>query len=51
MARRTCPSCKQVVEEKLIKEGNVITKSCPNCGYTFISYEKGKGYLVYPKRS
>ncbi|BCS93006.1 MULTISPECIES: hypothetical protein [Metallosphaera] len=46
MARRTCPSCKKVVEEHLTREGNVVTKLCPNCGYVFISYEKGKGYIT-----
>ncbi|AEB95412.1 MAG: hypothetical protein QXR57_04680 [Metallosphaera sp.] len=45
MARRSCPVCKQVVDEKLTREGNVVTKSCPKCGKVFISYEIGKGYL------
>ncbi|QKR00606.1 hypothetical protein GWK48_09640 [Metallosphaera tengchongensis] len=45
MARRTCPSCKQVVEENLKREGNVVIKSCPKCGHVFVSYEKGKGYI------
>ncbi|WP_187152731.1 hypothetical protein [Acidianus manzaensis] len=46
MARHHCPVCNKVVEEKLTKEGNKVTKSCPNCGYIFVSYEIGKGYLV-----
>lgn len=46
MAKHHCPSCKKVVEEKLVKEGNRVTKICPECGYVFISYEIGKGYLV-----
>lgn len=46
MAKHHCPVCKKVVEEKLVKEGDRITKSCPDCGYVFVSYEKGKGYLV-----
>ncbi|EZQ11090.1 MULTISPECIES: hypothetical protein [Acidianus] len=47
MARRTCPTCKKVVEEKLEKEGNKVTKSCPECGFIFVSYVKGKGYTIF----
>ncbi|MFP3205494.1 MAG: hypothetical protein RXS23_08885 [Metallosphaera yellowstonensis] len=49
MARRTCQNCKQVVDEVLTREGNKVTKSCPRCGYTFVSYEVGKGYIVPPR--
>ncbi|EWG07905.1 MAG: hypothetical protein ASUL_02639 [Candidatus Aramenus sulfurataquae] len=45
MARRYCPVCKKVVEEKLIKEGKRVTKVCPECGHVFISYEIGKGII------
>ncbi len=45
MARKYCPVCKKVVDEKLVKEGKKVTKMCPNCGYIFISYEIGKGYI------
>ncbi|MCY0873807.1 MAG: hypothetical protein OWQ50_05345 [Acidianus infernus] len=46
MARKMCPVCKKVVEEKVIKDGDIISKVCPECGYVFISYQKGKGVLV-----
>jgi len=35
------------VEEKVIREGNKVTKVCPNCGFVFISYEIGKGVLIF----
>ncbi|MFP3163915.1 MAG: hypothetical protein RXQ75_08890 [Acidianus hospitalis] len=46
MARKMCPVCKKVVEEKVVKDGDIISKVCPECGYVFISYQKGKGVLV-----
>ncbi|BCU70338.1 zinc ribbon domain-containing protein [Stygiolobus caldivivus] len=39
MAKRTCPGCGNVVEIKITKDGNMITKSCPRCGYIFIKYQ------------
>ena len=47
VARKYCPVCKTTVEEKVTREGNVVTKSCPNCGFVFIKYEIGKGVLVF----
>lgn len=39
MAKRTCPNCGNVVEIKVVRDGNMITKVCPNCGYVFIRYQ------------
>jgi Zn ribbon nucleic-acid-binding protein len=47
VARKMCPRCNKVVEVKVIREGNVVTKSCPDCGFIFIKYEIGKRVLVF----
>ncbi|MDT7899754.1 MAG: zinc ribbon domain-containing protein [Sulfolobales archaeon] len=47
VARKHCPRCKVTVEEKVIREGNKVTKVCPNCGFIFVSYEIGKGVLIF----
>jgi uncharacterized Zn finger protein len=47
VARKYCPRCKATVEEKVIREGSKVTKVCPNCGFVFISYEIGKGVLIF----
>ncbi len=47
MARKYCPRCKTTVEVKVIREGDKVTKACPNCGFVFISYEVGKRVLLF----
>ena len=47
VAKKYCPVCKTMVEEKVVREGNVVTKQCPNCGFIFIKYEIGKGVLMF----
>jgi hypothetical protein len=39
MARRYCPVCRRAVDEVIHREGNVVVKRCPNCGYVFARYE------------
>ena len=62
MAKRFCPICRKEVEEKVTRETDngkeVVTKSCPECGFVFIKYKVGVGVLTfmnepvpeYPKR-
>ncbi|WP_181933451.1 hypothetical protein [Pyrobaculum aerophilum] len=38
MARRLCPQCGKVVEEVVAREGDLVVKRCPSCGYVFIKY-------------
>ncbi|MGC8974501.1 MAG: hypothetical protein ACP5KY_09950, partial [Thermoproteus sp.] len=39
MARRYCPVCRKSVDEVVQREGNLVVKKCPNCGYVFAKYE------------
>lgn len=42
MARRYCPVCKKTVDEEIVREGPVVVKRCPQCGYVFARYEVKK---------
>ncbi|MFB6490781.1 MAG: hypothetical protein TU35_005990 [Thermoproteus sp. AZ2] len=39
MARRICPVCKRAVDEEVVRDGALIIKRCPSCGYIFTKYE------------
>ena len=52
MARRYCPVCKKEVEERVTREKDeqgreIVTKSCPECGFVFIKYKIGVGVLTF----
>lgn len=39
MAKRYCPVCKRAVEEEVVRDGALVIKRCPQCGYVFAKYE------------